>query len=81
MRVGNAVKVKVALLVPLLVPLFMSTSALAADPIEAKAKVCAACHGESGVPQLKTTPVIWARTQAICSFSCATFSLARARTI
>jgi len=58
MRVGNAVKVKVALLVPLLVPLFMSTSALA-DPIEAKAKVCAACHGENGVPQLKTTPVIW----------------------
>ena len=37
----------------------MSTSALAADPIEAKAKVCAACHGENGVPQLKTTPVIW----------------------
>ncbi len=59
MRVGNAVKIKVALLVPLLAPLFMGTSALAADPIEAKAKVCAACHGENGVPQLKTTPVIW----------------------
>ena len=37
----------------------MSTSALAADPIEAKAKLCAACHGEDGIPQLKTTPVIW----------------------
>ena len=53
MRVGNAVKIKVALLVPLLAPLFMGTSALAADPIEAKAKVCAACHGENGVPQLR----------------------------
>lgn len=59
MRVGNAVKIKVALLVPLLAPLFMGTGAFAADPIEAKAKVCAACHGENGVPQLKTTPVIW----------------------
>jgi cytochrome c553 len=37
----------------------MGTSAFAADPIEAKAKVCVACHGENGVPQLKTTPVIW----------------------
>jgi cytochrome c553 len=37
---------------------FLSTSAFA-DPIEDKAKVCAACHGEAGIPQLKTTPVIW----------------------
>ena len=59
MRVGNAVRIKIALLLLLLAPLFMSTAALAADPIEAKAKVCAACHGENGVPQLKTTPVIW----------------------
>jgi cytochrome c553 len=36
-----------------------STHAFAADPIEEKAKLCTACHGESGVPQLKTTPVIW----------------------
>lgn len=36
-----------------------SSAALAADPIEEKAKICTACHGESGVPQLKTTPVIW----------------------
>jgi cytochrome c553 len=45
--------------VALLMPLAMSGTALAADPIEAKAKVCATCHGENGVPQLKTTPVIW----------------------
>ncbi len=36
-----------------------SSAALAADPIEEKAKICTACHGENGVPQLKTTPVIW----------------------
>ncbi len=45
--------------VAMLVPLAMSGAALAADPIEAKAKICASCHGENGVPQLKTTPVIW----------------------
>jgi cytochrome c553 len=52
------VKVGLAVLIPLLAPLFVGTSALAADPIEAKAKICATCHGENGVPQLKTTPVI-----------------------
>ena len=51
-------KVRLAVLIPLLAPLFVGTSALAADPIEAKAKICATCHGENGVPQLKTTPVI-----------------------
>lgn len=33
--------------------------ASAADPIEEKAAVCAACHGEKGVPIDKVTPVIW----------------------
>jgi cytochrome c553 len=47
---------RAVLLVALMV---MSTHAFAADPIEEKAKLCTACHGESGVPQLKTTPVIW----------------------
>jgi cytochrome c553 len=27
--------------------------------IEQKAQLCTACHGESGVPQQKTTPVLW----------------------
>ena len=45
----------------LLLVVFLAASghALAADPIEEKAKVCTACHGEQGIPQLKTTPVIW----------------------
>jgi cytochrome c553 len=36
-----------------------SPSALAQDPIEAKAKACAACHGEAGIPTQKNIPVIW----------------------
>ena len=30
-----------------------------ADTIEEKAQMCAGCHGENGIPQEKTTPVIW----------------------
>jgi cytochrome c553 len=30
-----------------------------AQAIERKAQLCAACHGETGVPRQKTTPVIW----------------------
>jgi cytochrome c553 len=54
-----AMRVTLIHAVALLMPLAMSGTAIAADPIEAKAKVCATCHGENGVPQLKTTPVIW----------------------
>jgi cytochrome c553 len=43
----------------LVVLLSVGGHAFAADPIEEKAKICTACHGENGVPQLKTTPVIW----------------------
>jgi len=54
-----AMRAKIIHAVALLLPLAVGTSAFAADPIEAKAKVCTTCHGENGVPQLKTTPVIW----------------------
>ena len=36
-----------------------SQSAFAQDPIEAKAKACAPCHGEAGIPIQKNIPVIW----------------------
>jgi cytochrome c553 len=37
----------------------------AADDIEAKAKPCAACHGDQGVPtDAKTIPVIWGQEQS-----------------
>jgi cytochrome c553 len=34
-----------------------------AQTIEDKAQLCAACHGENGIPQQKTTPVIWGQFQ------------------
>jgi cytochrome c553 len=34
-----------------------------AQTIEEKAQICAACHGENGVPQQKTMPVIWGQYQ------------------
>jgi cytochrome c553 len=55
----RAMRVKFPFVIALLTPFVVSPAAFAADPIEAKAKVCATCHGENGVPQLKTTPVIW----------------------
>jgi cytochrome c553 len=55
-RPGPASATRAALFVALLLA---GTSAFAADPIEDKAKICAACHGEAGIPQFKTTPVIW----------------------
>ena len=30
---------------------------------EEKAQLCAACHGENGVPQEKSTPIIWGQHQ------------------
>ena len=34
-----------------------------AQSIDEKAQVCAGCHGENGVPQQKTWPVIWGQQQ------------------
>jgi cytochrome c553 len=34
-----------------------------AQTIEEKAQLCVGCHGENGVPQEKTTPVIWGQYQ------------------
>ena len=35
----------------------------AADPAADKATLCAACHGEMGIPINKTTPVIWGQNE------------------
>jgi len=37
--------------------------AAVAQTIEEKAQLCSACHGEAGVPQEKTTPVIWGQNE------------------
>jgi cytochrome c553 len=34
-----------------------------AQSVEEKAQLCAACHGENGIPQQKGTPVIWGQYQ------------------
>jgi cytochrome c553 len=40
-----------------------SAPALAAGSVEETAQVCAGCHGESGVPIDKTTPIIWGQNE------------------
>jgi cytochrome c553 len=34
-----------------------------AETIDEKAALCAACHGENGVPQQPSTPIIWGQNQ------------------
>ncbi len=34
-----------------------------ADTIDDKVQICAGCHGENGIPQEKTTPIIWGQNQ------------------
>jgi cytochrome c553 len=48
---------------PLAALMLISSAALAADPIADKAKLCATCHGEQGVPINKATPVIWGQNE------------------
>ncbi|HEY4408088.1 MAG TPA: c-type cytochrome [Xanthobacteraceae bacterium] len=39
--------------------LAMLPASAGAQTVEQKAQVCTACHGDSGTPQQKTTPVLW----------------------
>lgn len=41
----------------------LPTAPALAQTIAEKAQVCAACHGENGIPQQTTTPVIWGQYQ------------------
>jgi cytochrome c553 len=41
----------------------MLPDAARAETVEEKAQLCAACHGENGIPQQKTMPVIWGQHQ------------------
>jgi cytochrome c553 len=40
-----------------------TANASLAQTLEEKTQLCAACHGEAGKPQEKTTPVIWGQKQ------------------
>ena len=49
----------------MLVAFGFAVSSARADDIEAKVQLCAACHGESGIPNdPKTVPVIWGQQQS-----------------
>jgi cytochrome c553 len=48
--------------VVLIASLLMNTGALAGN-VEETAQMCGTCHGENGVPQEKTTPVIWGQNE------------------
>jgi cytochrome c553 len=39
--------------------LALMPASMRAQTVEQKAQLCTACHGERGVPQQKTTPVLW----------------------
>jgi cytochrome c553 len=47
----------------LLAALAIVPLAARADTVEDKAQMCGGCHGEDGVPQDKTTPIIWGQYQ------------------
>ena len=40
-----------------------ASHAESAESVEEKATLCATCHGENGIPQEKTTPVIWGQNE------------------
>jgi cytochrome c553 len=39
--------------------LALPPASVAAQGVEQKAQLCSACHGDNGIPQQKSTPVIW----------------------
>jgi cytochrome c553 len=41
----------------------MGGNAFAAEAVAEKAKLCATCHGDHGIPINKTTPVIWGQNE------------------
>jgi cytochrome c553 len=43
--------------------LLAAASFARAETIEEKAAMCGGCHGEDGIPQEKTTPIIWGQYQ------------------
>ncbi len=47
----------------LLAALSLFASPALADSVGDNAQICAGCHGENGVPQEKTTPIIWGQNE------------------
>ncbi|WP_244470753.1 c-type cytochrome [Microvirga massiliensis] len=47
----------------ILIAMSMDITPVLAQNLEEKAQICSACHGENGVPQERTTPIIWGQHQ------------------
>ncbi len=43
--------------------ILIGVPAYAAGGVEETAQICSGCHGENGVPQEKTTPIIWGQNE------------------
>ncbi|MGO4685350.1 c-type cytochrome [Hyphomicrobium sp. 2TAF46] len=41
----------------------LATENASAASVEETAQICASCHGENGIPQEKTTPIIWGQNE------------------
>ena len=69
---------------PILAGLFALTALLPAiaahaDDIADKAALCAACHGEAGVPADKSIPVIWGQNEAYLNLELRDYKLGTRR--
>ena len=59
MKISEPARRQARRIVAALAALTMLPASVRAQTIEQKAQLCTACHGENGVPQQKTTPVLW----------------------
>jgi cytochrome c553 len=59
MKISEQARRQARCIVAGLAALTMLPASAGAQTIEQKAQLCTACHGENGVPQQKTTPVLW----------------------
>jgi cytochrome c553 len=54
---------RAARILAILIVMSVGTTPVLAQNIEERAQICSACHGENGVPQETTTPIIWGQHQ------------------
>lgn len=50
--------------IAVLAALLIGAAPASADTIEEKAALCGACHGANGIPEDKSTPIIWGQNAA-----------------
>jgi cytochrome c553 len=55
--------------------LCLAAASASAQEIDEKAQLCTACHGEAGIPQEATTPIIWGQHQGYLYFQLRDYKL------